>query len=447
MPKPDAFIIVFILATISLFIIVPASANPDSAEPFIIVRASLDDSGTWEVHQFVYGFGRDGARFCGIPSGATGYRCSFLDYALFRARHTLSFEGSLQEGLAEEFMRRDRIKRASHWGAYLFCPPFWPMHLLWELPFAGIDKERILDTEGYTLHLPIIEAGGISEIPLELKEPDPGFVSAWADFPGEIMEPVMPDDISSYDLSGAGFYATWRIASAEQTGETGAPGLREFIPGLHPGFDGIVILMLDVPEGDSPVLQVGADAPAYALSTWPGRFDKKFESIIYVKTDVRSYLGLRRVKPGGIGPMQVAVSADNHYGNLGKAASIDILKTSWPPAGTSFSKYPLLYMIIAGLLLVFMVFHLINLAWMKIDYGGKWALAIIDPFVAQLLLLVFGSIFAPFLGLGWVVGAYVAGRYIARRKAGIRYAWLIMIAYALILGSIYEAIFYRPLWV
>ncbi len=144
--RTSIIILVFILP----FIAVPIPrAEAASDEPFTIIRATWSEGERyWDVHQFT--LLPDSGPPVSIPP-AGNYRsvsCSLIDYALFRARYVMKFEGELREGLAGEFAARDRIKRASYISAYLFCSPLWPLHILWELPLAGAEKERSLDRDG-----------------------------------------------------------------------------------------------------------------------------------------------------------------------------------------------------------------------------------------------------------------------------------------------------------
>jgi hypothetical protein len=261
------------------------------------------------------------------------------------------------------------------------------------------------------------------------------------------MEPVIPDGIPTRGLTGVGFYSTYRKDSVVPGDITGNSIPPEILPGLPSGFDGIVILMLDKPADVDSFIDIVTDRGEYLFSHWLGRFDYEFDTMVYVNPEGRSYIGMRRVRPGGAWPIWVGVYPDK---NISEFVGDDLdfrLMNSWPATGTALSDSPYLSMIVPGLLLIFVVFHTLNLLLMKIKYRGKWVQAVGDPVIAHVLLLVFGSIFAPFLGLGWLVGAYVAGRFLVWRHTEAKRAWLMMVVYALLLASAYEAIFYGPLWV
>ena len=162
-------ILAVVAATLLLVCPPGQAAWAGASGPLTIVRASVDGNDPpWAVDVFtsVPASGLTGA--FEPPPDSVGMRVSLIDYALFRARYLVDFEGALREGIAVEFQRRDRIKRASYAGVYLYCIPAWPLHLLWELPLSGAEKERMLDKEGITIVLPAMESSSVGEIPLSI---------------------------------------------------------------------------------------------------------------------------------------------------------------------------------------------------------------------------------------------------------------------------------------
>ena len=89
---------------------------------------------------------------------------------------------------------------------------------------------------------------------------------------------------------------------------------------------------------------------------------------------------------------------------------------------------------------------MINFFGMRISYRSNATAAIYDPILAHILLLLFASIFAPFFGLGWILGAYIAGRYLLWRHSEVRRPWLMMVAYILLVAVVYEVMFAYTLW-
>jgi len=403
-------------------------AAPD--EPFTIIRAAYNDDGKWEVHQFT--LLPDSGPPASIPPipNAEGLKCSIIDYVLFRARYMMKFEGGLREGLAIEFTERDRIKRASYIATYLFCSPLWPLHILWELPLAGVEKERMLDKEGITIILPSTEPGGIGEIPCRVDEAH----ILHFDEPG--VEDIHP--------SGSGWQGAGLLQSYTVDLEVSPP---EMFPGWPMSSTGTILLLINAPSGKgfdidlvhSPDNRVIADL-------WPGRYEWALGWVVYVFNGGGPLLGYRRIKVRTTEDLHVRAIQSSHSREFDKSGGIRFLRNTWPGKGRIIRQYPWV-MYIIGIVICFMVFHIINILLLRIKYSGAFSGALYDPLISHICILVFATIFLPLFGLGWIAGAYLAGCYLHWRHPGAKYTWWAMLAYVMVTTAIFELIFANPLWV
>jgi hypothetical protein len=436
-------IIAFLIIAVTPRVVVAA---PNNDIPFTIFRVSYDNSGGWEVHVF-YLLPEEGP--LGILEDFPNDKVlqgSLLDYALFRARNILDFEGALREGLVQEFKRRDRLKHATYLGAYLFCIPFWPAHLFWELPLSGVEKERMLQQEGYTLQLPIVEPGSVGEIPLPISwllstdEAGPNFDD------DELQQPYWPAP-GPEDWLGAGLNLSYRVNGESFTSTTDAVDGSTLFPGWPTGSKGILLLMFDFPAGGNCRLQVGEQTSAFIFSSWPGRYDWPLGNAVYIHSGNRMFLGVRQAKVEGKTPFKFELLPKmGKYLKNGHGHSM-ILTNIWPESKDIINLYPVPSVVIPGAVVLFILFHVLNLIGLKVGYRRDVLGAIYDPIIVHLCILAFATAFAPFLGLGWVFGAYVAGRFLKWRHPQAQRPWLIIVAYALLLGLVNEILFARILWI
>ncbi len=411
---------------VSLLLVCPSgqTAWAGEAKPLTIVRASVDENDIWTVDEFtsVPASGLAGA--FELPADSTGMSVSLIDYALFRARYLVDFEGALREGIALEFQRRDRIKRASYVGAYLYCIPAWPLHLLWELPLSGAEKDRMLDKEGITIVLPTVESSSIGEIPLSIT--GDGHLEL-AGSTGEL-------DLASYPGSdGVGLHLSYESESKVS--------IPEPFPGWGGDTAGEILLLLDSPGGRG--MHAGIEPSGFEVyaSKWPGRYEWAMGSAVLVFVEETAYLGVRRIKAEG----DAAISVDTLMPE--DISLVERLSNEWPPVNSLMSRSPYFMLVLPGLLIVFVVFLAVNALLLRISYRRRILNAILDALACQACILFIGTILSPFLGLGWIGGAYVAGRYLKRRYPRAGHAWLAMVIHALAVMIIYEFMFANPLWI
>ncbi len=352
-------------------------------------------------------------------------KCSIIDYALFRARYVMKFEGELREGLAGEFTARDRIKRASHISTYLFCSPLWPLHILWELPLAGAEKERSLDKEGISLVLPSVEPGGIGEIPCRM---DDTGVLDYADF-------ALPDT----GWQGAGLLMSYQVRDKIH--------MWDMFPGWPREVQGSVLLILDSPADTGYFISSNdPDMPKRVLSHWPGRYEWALGRIVHVHHGGGSYLSYRRTKVRSYEEIEIwAYPLDGHQKIYGIPEE-HTLENAWPVKGSIIRQHPWV-MYIIGIIICYVVFHIVNIFLLRIKYPNPLSGAIYDPVVSHIFILVFATILLPLFGLGWIAGAYLAGRYLHWRHPGAKYTWGAMLTYVLVTTAIFELVFANPLWV
>lgn len=399
------------------------------SEPFAIIRATMGDNGDWDVHQFVL-LPDTGPPGSITPiEGAEGLKCSVIDHPMFRARYVMKFEAGLREGLAEEFKARDGIKRASYITTYLFCSPLWPMHILWELPLAGAEKERMLDMAGITIVIPSVETGGVGEIPGRIEE------GGRLHFDESLLDKQAQSETA---WQGAGLYLSYRAE--------GELSVSDLFPGWPEGTRGTVLLLLEAPYNSGYEIKAFDDTGNIIASLWPGRYEWALGRAIHVFSNERSFFAYSRMKTDASGGILVRTFPASHFREHEKSAGMTTLRNRWPRWGGIIREKPWV-MLLTGLVLSFAVFHIINLSLLKIKYTGFIAGALYDPIVSHFCILVLATIFAPFLGLGWIVGAYAAGRYLKWRHPDVRWAWPAMLIYALLTACAFEAIFINPLWV
>jgi len=398
-------------------------------EPLTIIRATLGDNGDWDVHQFVLLPGTGPPESITPIEGAEGLKCSVIDYPMFRARYVMKFEAGLREGLAEEFIARDGIKRASYITTYLFCSPLWPMHILWELPLAGAEKERMLDMGGITIVIPSVETGGVGEIPGRID--DGGILH---------FDESLLDDQAQSEMAwqGAGLYLSYRVE--------GELSVADLYPGWPEGTRGTVLLLLEAPYNSGYEINAFDDTEILIASLWPGRYEWALGRAIHVFSDGNSFFGYSRTKTDAKDGIVVRTFPASHFREYEKSAGIKILRNRWPRLGGIIREKPWV-MALTGLVLSLAVFHIINFSLLKIKYTGSLAGALYDPVASHVCILVLATIFAPFLGLGWIAGAYAAGRYLKWRHPDVRWAWPAMLIYVLLTACAFEAIFIKPLWV
>jgi len=411
--------------------------------PFAIIRASLNRTGMWEIHQFSLLPDDGPPASIQVPAGAQGLECFVLEYALFRARFTLGFEGALREGLASEFKRREEIKNATNLGAILYCLPLWPIHLFWELPFTGIEKEQMLELEGYTLQLPVVETSFSGEKPLTmLKAPAQGEgMSQVYD-----IEPLIVGGNVVENWHGAGLYLSYYLPLADFPADSRVITIGDLLPGYPEDSLGTVLFLIDIPPKSGCNIQIGKIDPPLAFSLWPGNYDWPLGNATYVFSGDRAYVGIRRTKMHRADTISFNVGPGiESSGNIGKG-EFNRLTTNWPPAGTFIGKFPFLATVVPPAIVAFLLFHIVNFFSMRVNYRKNPLGAIFDPIISHIILLALAVIFAPFFGLGWIVGAYVAGRFLGWRHPEVRRPWLSMLAYALLAACVYEALFTRTLW-
>jgi hypothetical protein len=402
----------------------PLWAAADSDSPLTIIRATFTEDEAWDVHRFILlPDGGPPGSIEPIPQAVDIY-CSVIEYTLFRARYLAGFEGALRDGIAGEFERRERIKRASFLGIYLYCPPFWPAHLLWELPISGAEKERMLDKEGMTIPFPQLVSGGMGEIPgvvedgMKLRFDGPQADGRWL---------------------GAGLHLSYRTAGDLSVGR--------LFPGWPDVESGTILLLLDVPPDIGVRIRSGDNGRDILAALWPGRYEWAMGRAVAVFSSDRFYVGCRQIKSrNGMGVHVQAIDADSAL-HVRDGALPPVLRNPWPGKGAMLDRNPVLVLIGPGFILLLIIFHGLNLLIMKINYSSEPSGALFEPAIAQLCILAMATIFAPFLGLGWIVGAYAAGRFIAWRHPAVRKPWLAMVLYAFIAATAYEAIFAGVLWI
>jgi hypothetical protein len=437
------YVVIHILfLTLALNLGVAADAAAES--PFTIIRASMDGNGMCEIHQFSLLSDNGPPRSIEVPAGAQGLECSVLEYALFRARFTLAFEGALREGLASEYKRRERIKNASELGAILYCLPLWPVHLFWELPFTGIEKEQMLQLEGYTLQLPVVETSFSGERPLALlKAPVQGEEKTQV----YNIEPFLVEGYANEIWRGAGLHFSYYLPQSALPSDSGMITISDLLPGYPEGSLGTVLLLIDIPENSACDVFVGNMEREMVFSSWPGNYDWPLGIATYVLTGDKGYIGIRQTKMHVGDTISFGVLTEADMAWYKKNNGIEPLRTDWLPAGSFVSRFPFLSTIIPPAIIAFLLFHLINFIAMRINYRKSFAGAIFDPIISHLILLVVTTIFAPFFGLGWILGAYVAGRFLQWRHPEMHRAWLSLLGYALAVACVYEGLYTRMLWI
>jgi hypothetical protein len=403
------------------------AASPDANRPVTIIRATLGDTGGWEINQFTFLPESGPPDMVALPAGVKLGDASAMNFPMFRARHLVEAEGGLRDGLHDEVIARDRAKRAADIGEYLFCVPLWPFHLLLELPIAGVEKERMLNLEGYTIILPITQPSSIGELPLKY--------TTSSDAPSDginnlhLAEPIE----GGYDWAGAGLSLHYSVNESAVS-----------IDGnLFPGWTGIekgeIIIFLKFPAYNRCTIHIGPNMDEQLYSSWMGRYDWKLGNSISVLNRKNSLLAVTEENVPPDGRIEFAVS----NGKASVDGNAETMRNDWPGALSLIRNHPYPILIIPGIFLIFIVFHLLNAVTLRIDYRRAFAASIIDPAAVHLIILVIGSIFAP----GWLAGTYIAARYLTRRHPGFRRTWLVMAAYALILCVVYEALFLKILWI